>query len=91
MSQYHIIFEDKSIIVIDKPSGMLVIPTPKGETNTLSHLINDELNSRGEEVNAYPCHRIDRETSGLIIFAKGKKNQQEIMKQFEGIKKLWQK
>ena len=83
MSQYHIIFEDKSIIVIDKPSGMLVIPTPKGETNTLSHLINDELNSRGEEVNAYPCHRIDRETSGLIIFAKGKKNQQEIMKQFE--------
>jgi len=70
--RYKIIYEDDHLMVIDKPSGLLVIPTPKKETNTLTDLINRELDERGTEVNAYPCHRIDRETSGLIIYAKGK-------------------
>ena len=80
--RYDIIYEDGAIIVVDKPSGMLVIPTPKGETNTLTDLLNRELDSRGIETNAYPCHRIDRETSGLIVYAKGKAMQRKVMDQF---------
>ena len=68
---YKIIYEDDSIIVVDKPSGMLVIPTPKKETDTLTDQLNEDLDSRGIAVNAYPCHRLDRETSGVIIYAKG--------------------
>ncbi len=80
--RYKIVYEDDSLIVIDKPSGMLVVPTPKKETNTLTDLINRELDARGVEINAYPCHRIDRETSGLIIYAKGKVSQQAMMDEF---------
>lgn len=80
--RYKIVYEDDSIIVIDKPSGVLVVPTPKKETNTLTDLINRELDERGVEVNAYPCHRIDRETSGLIIYAKGRAVQQAMMEEF---------
>ena len=80
---YKIIYEDDSVILVDKPSGMLVIPTPKRETNTLTDLLNRELDERGVEANAYPCHRIDRETSGLIIYAKGKKVQQLMMDEFK--------
>ena len=81
--RYRIVYEDDWLIVADKPSGMLVIPTPKKETNTLTDLLNLELDSRGIEVNAYPCHRLDRETSGLVIYAKGKKAQQQMMEQFK--------
>jgi 23S rRNA pseudouridine1911/1915/1917 synthase len=83
MKRYSIVYEDNSIIIIDKPSGMLVIPTPKRETNTLTDFLNQELDRRGTLVNAYPCHRIDRETSGLIIYAKGKSIQQIMMEQFK--------
>lgn len=80
--RYSIVYEDDQLMVVDKPSGMLVIPTPKKETSTLTDLLNHELDRRGIEVNAYPCHRLDRETSGLIIYAKGKAVQQRIMDEF---------
>lgn len=86
-----IIYEDDWLIVINKPSGMLVIPTPKKETNTLSDLLNRELDIRRVEANAYPCHRLDRETSGLIIYAKGKHVQRLMMDQFKDrtVRKLY--
>ncbi len=80
--RYKIIYEDEWLIVIDKPAGMLVIPTPNKEKNTLTDLLNRELDERRIEVNAYPCHRLDRETSGLVIYAKGKKMQQAMMEEF---------
>ncbi|MDP2911271.1 MAG: RluA family pseudouridine synthase [Candidatus Omnitrophota bacterium] len=81
--RYSIVYEDDYIFIINKPSGMLVVPTPKGETNTLTDLLNQELDRRGAEANAYPCHRIDRETSGLIIYAKGQSIQKIMMEQFK--------
>lgn len=81
--KYKIIYEDDHIIAVDKPSGMLVIETPKKEKNTLTALLNKELDSRGIEPNAYPCHRLDRETSGVIIYAKGKKMQGLVMDEFK--------
>ncbi len=86
-----VIYEDDWLIVVDKPSGMLVIPTPKKETNTLTDLLNKELDSRGMEINAYPCHRLDKETSGLILYSKGKKIQKLLMEEFKKrvIKKIY--
>ncbi|MBU1912235.1 MAG: RluA family pseudouridine synthase [Candidatus Omnitrophica bacterium] len=81
--RFSIVYEDDYIFIINKPSGILVVPTPKGETNTLTDLLNQELDRRGAQVQAYPCHRIDRETSGLIIYAKSKPVQQAMMEQFK--------
>lgn len=81
--RYDIIYEDEHIIIVNKSSGILVVPTPKKETNTLTDLLNEELKGRGIKVDAYPCHRIDRETSGLVIYAKGKHIQQIMMDQFK--------
>jgi 23S rRNA pseudouridine1911/1915/1917 synthase len=80
---YKIIYEDDCLIIVDKPSGMLVIPTPKKENNTLTRLLNEELDRRNIQVNAYPCHRIDRETSGIVIYAKGKNAQGLMMERFK--------
>ena len=77
-------------MVLDKPSGLLVIPTPRGETRTLTSILNDDLAQRGLATNLHPCHRLDRETSGLIIYAKGKSNQKLMMDLFK-IRKVHKK
>lgn len=77
-----ILYEDDQLLAVDKPSGLLVIPTAKAERHTLTQLLSDELHRRGLTVNAHPCHRLDRETSGVILFAKGKSMQQKVMNLF---------
>ena len=67
-----IIYEDNWLLVVDKPSGLLTIPTPKKESRTLTSILK-----------AHPCHRLDRETSGLIIYAKGKSTQKKMMQEFK--------
>lgn len=76
-----IIYEDDYLLVVDKPSGLLTIPTPKKENNTLTDILNRDMAQ--PNVRLYPCHRLDRETSGLIIFAKTKKIQQLMMLCFQ--------
>ncbi len=79
---FDILFEDDQLLAVNKPSGLLVIPTAKAERHTLTVLLCDELHRRGLSVNAHPCHRLDRETSGVILYAKGKSMQQKVMDQF---------
>lgn len=83
MPRFSVVFEDDYLIVVNKSSGLLTIPTPKGETDTLTDLLNKRLDEFGIKVNAYPCHRIDRETSGLIVYAKGKSVQARVMEEFK--------
>ena len=69
-------------MVVNKPAGLLTIPTPKNETRTLTSILNEDLEKRGLSYRLHPCHRLDRETSGLIIYAKGKSTQQDMMEVF---------
>lgn len=77
-----IAYEDEWLFIVDKPPGLVVIPTPKKEQRTLTGILNDELKKRGEPWRLHPCHRLDRETSGLIIYAKGKSVQKKMMNEF---------
>lgn len=70
-------------MVADKPSGLLVIPTPRNEQRTLTSILNEDLGKRGLSYRLHPCHRLDRETSGLIIYAKGKSVQKKMMDEFK--------
>jgi 23S rRNA pseudouridine1911/1915/1917 synthase len=76
-------YEDEWFLIVDKPSGMLVIPTPKNERHTLTNLLNHDLAKRNTSYRLHPCHRLDRDTSGLIIYAKGKSAQQRMMEEFK--------
>ncbi len=78
-----IVFEDDWIMVLDKPAGLLVIPTPRKEARTLTSILNDHAASQNKSYRLHPCHRLDRETSGLIIYAKGKGAQQKVMEEFK--------
>lgn len=78
-----VIYEDDWLLVVDKPSGLLTIPTPKKERRTLTSILNNDLRKKGFSFRLHPCHRLDRETSGLIIYAKGKSTQKKMMKNFQ--------
>jgi len=78
-----IIYEDDSILVVNKPSGVLTVPTPANEKHTLTSYLNSLLKSREKPEAAFPCHRLDRDTSGLIIYAKSRAIQEKVMQQFK--------
>ena len=78
-----IVYEDDWLLIVDKPSGLLVIPTPHNEKRTLNSILNDDLKSKSCNYRLHPCHRLDRETSGLIIYAKGKSAQDKMMDEFK--------
>lgn len=80
---YEVLYEDDAIMVVNKPSGLLVIPAPTQHGPTLTDLVNRDLDQRHIEINAYPCHRLDRDTSGVILYAKGKAMQQQMMDAFK--------
>ena len=76
-----VLYEDEQYLVFDKPAGFLIIPSPKGEENTLTHIVNEQY-AAGKDWKLHPCHRLDRDTSGVILYAKGKSAQQVMMDLF---------
>jgi len=84
MRNIPVAYEDDWILIVEKPSGLLTIPTPKNERNTLTDILNEEAKNKGLSFRMHPCHRLDRDTSGLIIYAKGKSIQKKIMDEFKG-------
>ena len=81
-----VVYEDDWLLVVDKPAGLLVIPTPKKEHRTLTSILNEDLAQNTKPYRLHPCHRLDRETSGLIIYAKGKSIQAKMMEEFKNKK-----
>ncbi|NGX44971.1 MAG: Ribosomal large subunit pseudouridine synthase D [Chlamydiae bacterium] len=61
----YVVYEDSSFIVVDKPAGLLSVATDKETIQTLHNL----LKRRFHRPRIVPVHRLDRETSGLIVFA----------------------
>lgn len=78
-----VIYEDEWLVAVNKPSGLLTIPTPKKEPRTLTSILNDDLKEKGISYRLHPCHRLDRETSGIILYAKGKSAQKKMMQGFK--------
>jgi 23S rRNA pseudouridine1911/1915/1917 synthase len=77
-----VLFEDEHLCIVDKPRGLLTIPTPAKESRTLESILNDDAREKGVTYRLHPCHRLDRDTSGAIVFAKGKATQQRMMERF---------
>ena len=76
-----IIYEDKEVIVVNKPTSLLTISTEKEKTKTLYHKVRLYLNNKNEKV--FIVHRLDKDTSGLVIFAKNIKTKTILQKEFE--------
>lgn len=82
----NIIYEDASIIVINKPAGMVVHPAPGNPDNTLVNALLfhcHDLSGIGGVLRPGIVHRLDKETSGLIVAAKSDEAHRKLSAQFE--------
>lgn len=77
-----IVFEDDWLLVVDKPAGLLSVPAPSQAGRTLTGILNQDAQERGLNYQLYPCHRLDRDTSGLVIYAKGKSSEEKMAQAF---------
>ncbi|MBU2018451.1 MAG: pseudouridylate synthase [Bacteroidetes bacterium] len=80
MNLLEIIYQDEYLIAVNKPAGLLVHASPiaADASEFLLQLLRDQI---GKKV--YPCHRLDRKTSGIILFTFSKETHALIRKQWE--------
>ena len=76
-----ILFQDKNIAVCFKPAGIISQSTDGG--NDMISLLNGEFEKNGENAKAYPVHRLDRETAGIMVYAKNSKAAAALSRQAE--------
>jgi 23S rRNA pseudouridine1911/1915/1917 synthase len=84
-----IAYEDDDVLVVDKPAGMVVHPSAGHPTGTLVHALLGRAAERGEALGSIAgvgrpgiVHRLDRDTSGLLVVAKTDTAQAALMRQF---------
>lgn len=70
-----ILFEDNDIIVVEKDKGLLSVGTDKEKKNTAYSILKDYLKEQDPKNKIFVVHRLDRDTSGVMIFAKSAKAQ----------------
>ncbi len=78
LQPFRVVFSDDYLTVLDKIAKVPVLPTPKQEKYTLTSLLADHLKQP-----VFPCHRLDRETTGLIVYAKTAEAQRRMFEQFK--------
>lgn len=69
-SNLPIIYEDENLIVINKPTKLLSVPSDNEKGSTAFRMVNDYLQQKDKHNRAFIVHRLDEDTSGVLIFAK---------------------
>lgn len=80
-----IIYEDENYLVVNKPCGMLTISTDKEKNRTLYHLVREYVHQKEKKEKIFIVHRLDRETSGIVLFAKTEKLKQKLQEDWESV------
>lgn len=82
-----IIFEDDDVIVINKPFGLLSVASDKEKSSTAYRMITDYLQSKDRHARAFVVHRLDKETSGVLMFAKNEETRAALQDNWNDIVK----
>ena len=67
---FPILYEDEHLIVVNKPAKLLSVANDKEKTRTAYHLVTDYVKARRVDDRIFVLHRLDRDTSGVLMFAR---------------------
>jgi tRNA pseudouridine32 synthase/23S rRNA pseudouridine746 synthase/23S rRNA pseudouridine1911/1915/1917 synthase len=86
-----IIYEDHDILVVDKVSGLLTVSTERVREKTAFHLLNNYVQKGNpkSKKKIFIVHRLDRDTSGILVFAKSEKAKDYLQEEWQGFKKIY--
>src|SRR5262245_14134993 len=83
VTEVTIVYEDDAVLVVDKPPGLLAVPLErKANAPSVFDRLEEHFRSRGKR-RPLVVHRIDRDTSGLVVFAKTLRAQEALKEQFK--------
>src|SRR4051812_47141534 len=83
-----IVYEDAHLIVIDKPAGLLTVATETEKTDTAFALLSAHLAARNAG-RPFVVHRLDRDTSGLLLFARSAEGRDELQDNWDAVTKTY--
>ena len=80
-----IIYEDKELLVINKPSGLLTIATEKESIHTLYHQAREYVKKQNPKNKIFIVHRLDKDTSGVVVFSKNEVLKKRLQNDWENV------
>ena len=83
-----ILYEDTALLIVNKPAGMLVHPTGGEHSHTLANAVLFHYEAHGEKHAFHPVHRLDRQTSGLVLIAK-ESHMQHLLSAHNAIERIY--
>ena len=89
MKKMKIIYEDKYIIVVNKPSGLLSVSNDKESIRTMFHEVLEYEKKKNKNNKVFIIHRLDKDTSGIMIFAKNMKIKNYFQDNWEKIERKY--
>jgi len=84
-----ILYQDKDIIAIDKPAGLLSVGTTQETKQHALTILRNQLSKGRKKIQLFPVHRLDRDTSGILLFATSKETREAIMSKWASSKKIY--
>jgi|GEM_PF-166481 len=85
VSAVEFLYEDDALIAVNKPAGLPVIAPEGGRAKSLYDIVTDRIRKANPKGRAAVVHRIDRDTSGLVVFAKGAATKRALMAGWDDI------
>lgn len=84
-----IVYNDGEIIIINKPAGLLSVATATESKRHALALLRNQLSSPGNNVKLWPVHRLDRDTSGVLMFATSREMREAVMDNWPQANKIY--
>ena len=86
-----ILYEDRDILVVDKASGLLTVSNEKVKDNTAYYLLNEYVRKGNQKSRhrVFIVHRLDRDTSGVIVFSKNENAKRYLQEAWQGFQKKY--
>jgi 23S rRNA pseudouridine1911/1915/1917 synthase len=89
VTSLEIIYQDSELIAIDKPAGLLSVGTAKEKQNHALAILRKQISNRRNSIDIFPVHRLDRETSGVLLFATSKESREAVMAKWGKSEKVY--
>ena len=84
-----ILYEDKFLIIVNKKSGILTIANDKEKEKTLYHEVHEYLWRKNKNNKVFIIHRLDKDTSGIVIFAKNDKIKKIMQDNWQSVQRYY--
>ncbi len=84
-----ILYQDNDLIAINKPAGLLSVGTTQENREHALAILRNQVSNRKKRVTIFPVHRLDRETSGVLLFATSKETRELVMKNWHNSQKCY--